>query len=254
MSEDTKGPLERYLSILEVVLASGKGLTVAELGQILDLPKATTHRLLAALNGAKVLDVAEEGRRTYRAGARLARMLTLGTDENMLINFCQVVCNELVNELEETCYVVKLSSKSAYAVAVAVTDHSYRLHVMPGSEMPLHAAASSRILLAYQDDAARRRYLGAPLEKITPLTKVRLADVLATINEARRNGYATCLGEVDPSTMAYAVPVFSPGGVIYAVGVTGPQFRISKWPHDELLQRLRSAADKLRRMLEMSTS
>jgi DNA-binding IclR family transcriptional regulator len=147
---------------------------------------------------------------------------------------------------------VKLSSRSAYAIAVAVTDQSYRLHVMPGSEMPLHAAASSRILLAYQDDAARRRYLSAPLEKITPLTKTELTDVLATVSVARRCGYATCLGEVDPSTMAYAVPVFSPGGVVYSVGVTGPQFRINKWSQEELLQRLRGAADKLRRMLEMA--
>lgn len=253
-ANDVSGPLDRYLSILEVVLASKRGLNVAELCRILDLPKPTTHRLVSALVNAKALEVVDEGLKTYRVGTRMSRMLTLGRDESAVINFCQVVCNELVNELEETCYVVKLAPQAAYTIAVAVTEQSYRLHVSTNSEMPLHAAASSKMLLAYQDDASRRRYLSGPLEKITPVTKTKVSEILAEIKQAKQDGYATCLGEVDPSTMAYAVPVFSQGGVFYSLGVTGPQFRINKWPRDFLLERLRASADKLQRMLEMAGS
>jgi len=246
---EVSGPLDRYLSILEVVLASRKGLTLAEIGKILDLPKPTAHRLVSALRSAKALELADEGSKAYRVGARMTRMLTLGRNESAVINYCQAICNELVSELEETCYVVKLAPQSAYTIAVAETEHGYRMHVGEGALMPFHAAASSKILLAYQDEASQRRYLSGPLEKITPFTMTSVREVLTEINKAKKDGFATCVGEVDPSTMAYAVPVLSPVGVYYAVGVTGPQFRMDKKPLEYWLELLRTAADKLGRML-----
>jgi DNA-binding IclR family transcriptional regulator len=250
-TNDVSGPLERYLSILEVVLASKQGLTLAELCKVLDLPKPTAHRLVSALRSAKALEVDEEGLKIYRVGARMSRMLQLGRNENALINYCQVVCNELVSELEETCYVVKLTPQSAHTIAVAVTEHGYRMHVGEGAMMPMHAAASSKILLAYQDEPSRRRYLSGPLEKLTPFTITSVRQVLAEIDKARKDGYATCVGEVDPSTKAYAVPVSSPVGVFYSVGVTGPQFRIDKRPMAYWIEHLQRAAQKLERILEM---
>jgi DNA-binding IclR family transcriptional regulator len=251
LSETTEvsGPLDRYLSILEVVLASRKGLTLAEIGKILDLPKPTAHRLVSALRSAKALEVADEGLKTYCIGTRMSRMLGLGRDESAVINYCQVICNELVRELDETCYVVKLAPQSAYTIAVAETDQGYRMHVGEGALMPLHAAASSKILLAHQDEATRRRYLNGPLEKLTPFTMTGIREVMAEVNKAKKDGFATCVGEVDPSTMAYAVPVFAPVGVFYALGVTGPQFRVDKKPLEYWVARLREAADKLGRML-----
>lgn len=250
-ANDVSGPLDRYLSILEVVLASKQGLTLAELCKILDLPKPTAHRLVSALGSAKALEVADEGLKTYRVGARMSRMLQLGRSDSALINYCQVVCNELVSELEETCYVVKLTPQSAHTIAVAVTEHGYRMHVGEGAVMPMHAAASSKILLAHQDEASRRRYLSGPLEKLTPFTITSVRQVLTEIEKAKKDGYATCVGEVDPSTKAYAVPVSSPVGVFYSVGVTGPQFRIDKRPMTYWIDHLRDAARKLERILEM---
>lgn len=251
---DVSGPLDRYLSILEVVLASKKGLTLAEIGKILDLPKPTAHRLVSALRSAKALEIADENQKTFRVGTRMSRMLTLGRNESEVINYCQVICNELVRELEETCYVVKLAPQSAYTIAVAETEHGYRMHVGEGAQMPFHAAASSKMLLAYQDEASRRRYLSGPLEKITPFTLTGVREVTAEIEKARKEGFATCVGEVDPSTMAYAVPVFSPVGVLYALGVTGPQFRVDKKPREYWVAHLRAAADKLGRMLATAQS
>jgi DNA-binding IclR family transcriptional regulator len=224
-------------------------MTLAEICNVLELPKPTAHRLVTALRGAKAIEVADEGLKTYRIGTRLARMLTLGRDQSDLINYCQMVCNELVNEFEETSYVVKLGPQSAYTIVVAEPAHGYRMHVGEGALMPMHAAASSKMLLAHQDDAARRRYLAGPLEKITPFTLTNVRDVLAEISKARKDGFATCIGEVDPSTMAYAVPVSSPGGVMYSLGVTGPQFRLDKKPQEYWVERLRTAAEKLGRLL-----
>jgi DNA-binding IclR family transcriptional regulator len=248
-ANDVSGPLDRYLSILEVVLASKDGLTLAEICKILDLPKPTAHRLVSGLCASKALEVADSGLKTYRAGTRTSRMMTLGRDQNIVINYCQVVCNELVRELDETCYVVKLAPQSAYTIAVAETDQSYRMHVGEGALMPMHAAASSKALLAFQDDASRRRYLSGPLEKITPFTMTGIREVLAEVEKVKKQGYATCVGEIDPSTMAYAVPVQLPVGVLYSLGVTGPQFRLDKHPAQYWVERLRASSDKLSRML-----
>jgi len=248
---DVSGPLDRYLSILEVVVASKQGLSLSDLARILDLPKPTAHRLVSALCGAKALEVEDEGLKIYRMGSRMARMLKLGRDESELTNYFQMVCNELVEEFDETCYVVKLAPKSAHTVAVSVTEHGYRMHVGEGALMPMHAAASAKILLAYQDDDARRRYLEGPLEKITPFTMTNVRQVISELNQAKKDGYATCVGEIDPSTKAYAVPIMSPEGVFFSVGVTGPQFRLDKQSPAYWIGHLQVAAEKLERIISM---
>lgn len=94
--------------------------------------------------------------------------------------------------------------------------HGYRLHVVPGSDLPLHAAAA-KALLAYQDEESQRRYLIHPLTKLTSHTKTNVDDVLEELRKAREKGYALCNREIEPDVMAYACPVVLPGGVFYSV-------------------------------------
>lgn len=254
MQKEISGPLDRYLSILELVAASHRGLTLTEITTLLKLPKPTAHRLVGALRDVGALDVADERHKTFGMGQRIWKILMLSQDDRVVKNYSQLVCDELAGILGETCYVVRLGPTSAETLTVATTDHGYRLHVVPGSDLPLHAAAAAKVLLAYQDEESQRRYLIRPLTKLTSHTKTNVDDVLDDLRKARDKGYAVCNREIEPDVMAYACPVVLPGGVFYSVGVTGPCSRLEEFPAEHWIEPLGKASSKLSLMLKSDLS
>ena len=152
-------PLERYLQILEIVAASSRGLTMTDIADMTLLPKASVHRLTHTLLDAGLLCGDDHNGKTFHAGQRLSRLLYLSLGNETLRKYAQIVCDELVQQVNETCYLVRLEHMNVCSVARAVPEQGYRLHVVPGAELPAHAASSAKAILAFQDDDVVRRVL-----------------------------------------------------------------------------------------------
>ncbi len=250
MAGDRQGPLARYLTILEMVAASHRGLTLTDIAVLTGLPKPTVHRLVGVLLDTGALRPDEEGRKTFRIGARLWTILHLAQDERIVANYAQLVCNELAAKLGETCYLVRLGWENIRSIARAVPDQGHGLHVLPGDVLPPHAAASARAILAFQSDAVTARILREPLPQLTQRTCTDLAGVRASLAEVRARGYAVCDREIDDNVMAYGYPVHLPGsGVLYSIGVTGPCSRLRAQPEEAWIAELRAAAKRFAEML-----
>jgi DNA-binding IclR family transcriptional regulator len=249
MTKDVSGPLDRYLSILELVAASKEGLTLSQITTLLDLPKPTGHRLVSALREAGALGMKDDGHKAFSLGPRVERILALTQDRNVVANCAKLVCEELAAEMGETAYVARLASDCAETIAVATPTYGYQLHVVPWANLPMHAAAASKILLAFQSESMRRRYLSADLPKFTPYTKCDVDELMAELSDARSNRYASCIREIEPEFSAYACPVDLPAGVFYAIGVTGPASRLEARSLEDWLEPLRKGGAKLATML-----
>jgi len=244
-------PLERYLQILEIVTASSRGLTMTDIAEMTLLPKASVHRLTHTLLDAGLLSGDEHNGKTFHAGIRLSRLLYLSVGNEVVGKFAQIVCDELVERLNETCYLVRLEHTNVRSVARAMPDQGYRLHVVPGAELPAHAASSAKAILAFQPDDVIRRVLHEPLARLTPRTKTRIGDCLAELAQVRRQGYAVCDREIDENVMAYATPVQLPDSlVLFSIGVTGPISRLKRRDTAYYVVQLKDAAAKFARMLQ----
>lgn len=257
MTADTspakQAPLERYLSILEVVAASQRRLNLTELAELMDLPKPTVHRLVGVLIAAGALQVDDARQRSYAIGTRMWKLLRMAQNQDVVANLAQIVCDKLTDQVGETSYIVKLGHDVAQTVARSVPDRGYRLHVFPGHELPAHAASSVKALLAYQDDAVRARLLREPLQPLTEFTKTDRQTIDAELNTVREMGYAICDREIDTGVMAYSCPVHLPdAGVIYSVGLTGPCTRLNQRDKDHWISALQTAADHFGRLLSQS--
>ena len=249
--DDRKGPFERYLSILEIVAAAHDGLTMTDIAKIIDLPKPTVHRLTRVLLDSGALVAEDQRQRRFRVGPRLWRILYLGFDRDALTAYAQIVCDSAAIRLKETCYVVRLGRTDVRTVARATPDQGYRLHVYPGSDLPAHAAASAKAILAHQPKKAVTRYIRDPLPRLTPFTKTDISAYLAELEETRARGYAICDREIEENVMAYAVPVLLPNaGVLFSVGVTGPSSRLLQNPLEFYISGLKEAADQFARALQ----
>ncbi|MCC2597015.1 IclR family transcriptional regulator [Pusillimonas sp. MFBS29] len=250
MSENRQGPLERYLSILEIVAASNHSLSLTELSALMNLPKPTIHRLVGVLQKAGALQADDARQRGFRIGTRMWRILQLGQDQDVVTNYAQIVCDRLTERIRETCYAVKLGVDAVHTIARSVPDQGYRLHVYPGEELPPHAAASAKAILAYQDEKVLDAILHEPLVRLTDKTKTTISEAHSELERVREQGYAVCNREIDWDIMAFGCPVFLDGaGVLYSLGVTGPCSRLEQQPVEHWVEALQEGARQFANLL-----
>lgn len=251
MSERQKTlPLERYMRVAEVVAASHQSVGLTEIAALTGLPKPTVHRLINALVDTGILEADGAHYKSFTVGRRLWRILYLGLDRDKVAGYAQIVCDDLAKEVKETCYMVRLGQRHVRAIARSAPDQGHRLHVLPGSELPPHAASSAKAILAYQDSETLDRLLPDPLPALTEHTITSRADLEADLARVRETGYAICDREIDDNVMAYACPVHLAGaGVLYSLGVTGPCSRLRQIPTEDLVAALKQGASRFAHML-----
>ncbi|HEY0295504.1 MAG TPA: IclR family transcriptional regulator [Bordetella sp.] len=230
---DKLPPLERYVRILELLAAFPDGLTLADVARMLDLPKTSAHRLLGTMQDSDLIDMAAGASSTYVLGQRIARLAYRGAGTQWLDTLVRPYLRDLSAETGETCYLARLDGLLVTSVVMEAPDTPWRGFVLPGKDMPAHAAASAKAILAFQDETSIMEILSQPLPRLTSKTRTSTEDILAEYEQVRRQGYATCIGEIDEGLAALGVPVHIPNvGVIYSVGVTGPLQRImDQQPH-----------------------
>ncbi len=104
-----------------------------------------------------------------------------------------------------------------------------RVHLEPGSRVPLHCTASGKLLLAHMDAQHRQKLLASlPFERFTPAT-IMSADALETeFAEILCDGYSTDREEFMMGLIAIAVPVFDRNGrVVASLACDAPKARMT---------------------------
>jgi DNA-binding IclR family transcriptional regulator len=98
-----------------------------------------------------------------------------------------------------------------------------------GAHQPLHAGASSRILLAYQTEAFIKKWMAANrLPRFTPATICDESEMTAVLKKTRQQGYTTSDSEVDEGSLAIAAPILDANGKLVAgLSVAGPKTRLT---------------------------
>ena len=98
--------------------------------------------------------------------------------------------------------------------------------LVTGSEVPLHASALGKVLLAY-DPGAARTLAGRSLPALTNRTVVDSTALNSELAAIRDVGWAGAVGEVEPDVAGIAAPVRDRGGyVVASVGIEGTIDRV----------------------------
>ena len=238
-------PLARYVRILETVAAARAGLTLTEIATKLDLKPGTVHRLVRGLTALGLLGNAA-GTRRYVSGPRILNLLYLNLDPTGYAALAQPTLDGLVAALGETAHLARLNGDFAESVLMKQPVGSNRAYVQPGRRLPLHAAASGKALLAFQDEAFIADYLARPRTRYTERTKVAPEEVRREIDRIRGDGIAVCDNELDAGVLSYGHPVRVAGGsVLYSVGITGLADRFRATSRERIAEKLSAAAAEL---------
>ena len=242
-------PLGRYVRILESVAPSRAGLTLTEIAHEAGLQAGTVHRLLRGLLRLGLLR-ARPGSKSYVPGPRLKNLLHLTMDMAEYSDLAQSTLDGLVEEFGETAHLARLNGDCAESVLMKQPLGSDRAFVQPGRRLPLHAAASGKALLAFQDEAFVSRYLAGPRVRYTERTKVGEAEIRSEMERIREHGMAVCENELDAGVLSYGHPVpAGDGPVLYSIGITGLADRFHRVDRRKIREKLSDAAAELSRNL-----
>ena len=218
--------VERVAGVLATFTTGEQVLGVTEIARRLSLPKSAVHRILDALVRAGL--VAREPLSSgYRLGfaALQVGLAAMGTSDPRVVAL--PVMQDLVDRTAETATLSVLVGLERTYLAEIEGPQVVRMTVGLGGRQPLYAGASGRAILAYFSEEELSAYLSTvQLRALTEATPTRQPDLLAALERVRDLGYASSVGERDPSAAAVAAPIFASGRrVMGSVSICGPQSR-----------------------------
>ena len=216
--EDTS--FARGLRILLTVADRGE-VRAEELALLLDTPTSTVYRYLRTLTAFGFVD-RRDGR--YLLGPRLVIGSGTNVTSEQLIRIADPVLRYLVAETGETAVITRRIGLSAVCLHRVESEHPLRVTLEPGSMSPLHAGATSRVLLAYASPEIVDELVVRGLAHVAAATPGEsvLREMLA---ETRDTGIARSEGELVSGAVGIAAPIFRDGGIVGAVGIIGPKSR-----------------------------
>jgi DNA-binding IclR family transcriptional regulator len=216
--------LERTFVVLSLFTSERQEWTVTEIGRATSLPVPTVYRIVCALHRHGFLSRQEISKR-YRLGPaimRLGRMAAMTVD---LKTMSHPVLRRISMRTKETSLLTVLSESGTHSVCLDRVEsrEPLRLSVRPGHEVPLHAGASQKILLANLPVTDARRVLGGPLQPLCSHTITDPDGMEAELGLIRRRGWAASCEETNPGVWGLAVGLIDDYGYsVAAIGVAGP--------------------------------
>ena len=235
----------RTLLLLEAMASEDNALQLQGISARVGLPKATASRLCHRLRTEGYLFRDPRGR--YSPGPRLLRLgfglvRSGGPGQRR-----REVLRSLVADVGETCnFTIQEDDKVLYLDRVE-TKWPLRLHLEPGSRVPMHCTASGKLLLASLPPSRCTRLLDSlelTAETAHTITSRRMLE--AELDRIRRQRYSTDNEEFLLGLIAVAVPVRDARGeTIAAVACHAPVARLSLKAAIALRTRLRQAALEL---------
>jgi DNA-binding IclR family transcriptional regulator len=215
---------------------------VTELARRLGLHKSTASRLLATLQRRGLVEQDEETGK-YRLGMVVIRLAEHAERTLDLRRIAMPELERLARLTRETTGLGVLDGERLRTVAQADGPNMAAVGDRTGRSAPVHCVASGKVLLATLAEREVLRIVRTGLVAHTERSITQLEPLLEELSRIRRRGYASAIGEFEPSLNAVAAPVRDArGGVIAAVDIWGPAFRLTPERIPELAAQVRAAA------------
>jgi len=233
----------RSFAILEAVVRAGHPVSLDEVTETSGLPKPTAFRILAMLQEGGLLRREPLSKR-YIVGTRLSAFALDVLQQSSLRGEWHRILQELVDEIGESCNLTTLDAGEVLYLDRVETPLPLRLHLEPGTRVPLHCTASGKLFLSQMSPKQLYRVLGRqPLKAYTPRTITDPDALEKELKKVRATQVGLHDSELFDDSAALAVPVVDATGKYYAaIAVHAPASRMSIEAGMRYLPALRRAA------------
>jgi DNA-binding IclR family transcriptional regulator len=237
--------LQRAVTILRSFSEAEPELRVTELSRRLGWHKSTVSRILSTLQGEGLVSQ-NPATGAYRLGLGLISLAGVALGRLDVRGIAQPHLPDLVALSEETVNVTVLDGQECVNIERAASPKPIHYVGWIGRRMPLHCTASGKLHLAYLSPTEQEEALPATLRGYTETTIVDRPQLLSSLPEIARQGYAEVHEEFEVGFSAIAAPIFGHRGDILAtLAVSGPTFRLNVARIAELRRPLMETAGQI---------
>ncbi|WP_427310641.1 IclR family transcriptional regulator [Cupriavidus sp. H39] len=207
MSNHSNAAAVRAFRILEILSAADGPLSLAAIVEAIELPKQTVHRILKQLESTWLVS-RTAGNRHYECSSRVRQLAVNVLMQAGPAAARHAILQQLVDKVGETCNLTMLSGDDVVYLDRVETQWPLRMHLQPGSRVPLHCTASGKLLLAFLPSAQRQRLVASlPLRAHSAHTITSAEALDAELAETRRRRLGVNNQENLEGMIALAVPV-----------------------------------------------
>ena len=235
--------LEKGLDILCSFDFAHGDLSAQTISERLKLPLSTTYRYIQTLEKKGFL-TKNAGANKYKLGLMLLQLGNIVASQMKMVDIVMPHMKALALLSGETVLLNVAQGWESVCIEKIDTPKLMKVSHELGSSLPLHAGASSKILLASQEDSFIDSMLqNAVLARFTENTITDPVLLKEEMNAIREQGFAFSDREVDSGARAIAAPIFDfRGKVVAGITVAGPSERIDDENKFRLIQVVKDAA------------
>jgi IclR family acetate operon transcriptional repressor len=240
--------LDRGLDVLELLADRGEA-SLAELSSALHVSRATMFRTFAVLQERGYVEHVRT-ERAYRLGPQVAA-LGARAGSTSVVRLAEPALLELQAATGETVNLALLRGRRIVYAAIAEGAYAMRMAAAVGQEVPGHATALGKAILARLPVSHAQSILGRePYQALTPHTKQRWIDLEPALTAVRARGYAEDHEEAEAYVACMAAPILgSDGYPVGAMSVSALTARMTKGAGRQVAALVREKAGGISRRL-----
>jgi IclR family transcriptional regulator, acetate operon repressor len=242
--------ITRLLDLVEFLASHGDA-SLAELADALALPRASVHRLLAALGERGYVEHDPAGH-VYRLGPAV-RSLASRSTESALVRLAAPALSQLRAQTGETLNLAIVTGSRIVYGATLDGLHLPRMSAIVGQEVEPHATALGKALLSVLSPEARAALLpDPPYAAYTPATITDPDTLEAELATAAKRGYATDIQERTLGAVCVATPIVDAAGrPVGAISISGVPERLPVKVHSAIATELREWCTRIQAQLSL---
>jgi len=207
--------LDRALRIVDLFDESRVTLTASEIAAIVGTTPATLYPTLHTLVAHGYL--IRDDRKRFHLGMKLLERSGQVLAQSDLRRVARPHLKELARSRQVTSDLAILYGHEVLYLERQVGHPTAVLAEVVGRRVPAHCTSLGKILLAFDPDAESAEVLKTlPLDRYTPHTICRAADLEQELAEVRQRGYALDIEEFHQGNACVGAPIWSHGGRVVA--------------------------------------
>lgn len=251
--KEVKNPVqsaERIFQVLEMLADNGE-MGLMELSTALGLHKSTVHRLLTSLI---YMGYAKQNAKTqkYTLTCKLVNMSGKILDRMDIVEIAKPYLERLSNLSGETVHLVRRDGNDIlYIYKIEAKVGTIRMVSRVGMMHPMYCSGVGKAIMAtLPEKEVKKIWDASVIERKTDKTIVTYEDMLTTLEEVRRKGYALDDEENEEGVRCIAASLRGYGkNVKYAFSISGPVSRMTKERVEELSTDMKKVQAELSREL-----
>lgn len=235
----------RGLDVLRSFGAEAPMQTLSECAERVGMTRAGARRILLTLQTLGYVDL--EGRH-FRLTPKVLELGFAYLSAQPWWGLAQPLLEELTQTLKESSSAAVLDGNDIVYVLRVPANKIMAINLGVGTRLPAYCTSMGRVLLAaLPEDERERRVAAMTLEARTPRTIVNHDELLQTLAQVRRQGWAMINEELEMGLISLAVPIRDRAGrVVAAINVSSqPHRQTVAGMQQQFLPRLQAVAERI---------